>query len=73
MGNEKKISLGPTIAQQDRAMRNILARQEEEDWKTIAALLKAGCSMPERLQKKYDAHRRDQQDRMSGSLKRQMR
>lgn len=32
---------------------------EAEDWATIRELLKAGYSLPDRLQKKHDAHMRE--------------
>lgn len=32
---------------------------DAEEWATIAALLRDGCSLPDRLQRKYDAHMRE--------------
>jgi hypothetical protein len=46
---------------------------EEDDWQTIAALLKAGCSMPLRLKRKYDAHQDDMKRRMFPAYYRQLR
>lgn len=40
----------------DRARTTTQATGDDEDWATIQALLKAGCSLPDRLQRKYDAH-----------------
>lgn len=34
--------------------------QDEEDWKTIRALIQARCCLPPNLEKKYRAYREDQ-------------
>lgn len=43
--------------------------EDEEEWATIRALLKAGCSLPDRLQKKYDAHSRKVKETLAESMR----
>lgn len=41
----------------------------DEDWATIRALLRAGCSLPADLEKKYQAHLRERSERMFGHIR----